>query len=120
MESPKYSRSDANVFRPDATTVIYEYPSQSKSLRISVMEVNGRRPAAKDQAYLEHDCTFELYVLQGSGTITIDGQSYPIVKDDVVTVLSGKRWVIEGQLTYLTATTPAFYPEQSETVTTRS
>ncbi len=116
MDSPKYSRSDAFVIHPDETTTIYEYPAQSRALRISVMEVKGKRPAQPGVAFLEHDCTFSIYVVAGSGTITIDGQSYQIKKDDVVTVLGGKKWMLEGELTYITATTPAFYPEQSELV----
>jgi len=116
MESPKYSRSDAFEIHPAEGSVIYEYPSQSRGLRISFIRVKGRRPAAEDEAFVEHDCTFSLYVVEGSGTVTIDSTQYSVTKDDVVTVLSGKRWVIEGDLAYVVATTPAFYPEQSETV----
>lgn len=116
MDSPKYSRSDAFEIHPGEGNTIYEYPCQSRALRISFIRVQGRRPAPADEAYVEHDCTFSLYVVEGSGMVTIDGEPYPVAKDDVITVLSGKRWVIEGDLAYVVASTPAFYPEQSETV----
>lgn len=116
MESPKYSRSDAFVVRPDEKGVIYEYPNQSHALRISYMEVNGRRPGEPGKAFLEEDCTFAIYIVDGAGTIWIEGEEYKLGAQDVATVLAGKRWYIEGNLKYVTATTPAFYPEQSTMV----
>jgi mannose-6-phosphate isomerase-like protein (cupin superfamily) len=116
MKSPKYSRSDAFEIHPDDKSAIYEYPNLSNALRMSVMEVRGRRPGTDGKAYLETDCTFMIYVLRGSGQIWIDGEEYKVNEDDVVTVLGGKRWYIEGNLDYLTASTPAFYPEQSTEV----
>jgi mannose-6-phosphate isomerase-like protein (cupin superfamily) len=116
VESPKYSRSDAFVVRPDDKGTIYEYPAQSHALRISFMEVAGRRPGSEGKAFLEEDCTFAIYVVRGSGRIVIEDDSYDIAQDDVVTVLAGRRWYIEGTLAYVTASTPAFYPEQSSMV----
>lgn len=116
MESPKYSRADAFIIRPAEGTEIYEYPCQSKSLRISYIKVSGRRPAGLNEAFIEHDCTFSLYVVKGRGSIIIEGKTYELKEDDVVTVLAGKRWIIEGELSYIVATTPAFYPEQSEVI----
>ncbi len=115
MKSEKYSKSDAFVIDLGKTK-IYEYPRLSKAIGLSYFEVEGRRPEPVDKAYLEHDCTFSLFVVEGHGTMTIEGESHSLQKEDLITVLPGNRWFIEGKLSYIVATTPAFYPEQVEEV----
>jgi mannose-6-phosphate isomerase-like protein (cupin superfamily) len=113
----KATKADAAVIEPDATLRILEYPRLSKSLGFAHFEIDGRRPEGVGQAYIERDCTFVLYVLRGSGVMTVDGQEFELGPEDLVTVLPGTSWSLQGSLAYVVATTPPFYPEQVETIT---
>jgi mannose-6-phosphate isomerase-like protein (cupin superfamily) len=65
---------------------------------------------------IEHECDFIYYILDGAGRFIIDGQNENCIKGDLVVVPAGSRFRYTGKLKMLLITTPAFYPEQEETL----
>jgi len=65
---------------------------------------------------IEHKCDFIYYVLEGQGYFEIDGQKEDFSKEDLVVVPAGSKFTYKGNAKMLLITTPAFYPEQEETI----
>jgi mannose-6-phosphate isomerase-like protein (cupin superfamily) len=116
MHSMRSGQEDAFRIQPETGAVIFEYPRASPGLGLSYFEVSGRRPSAEGNAYREYACTFSLFVLEGTGTMTVEGTEYALAPHVLVTVLPGNRWSLTGDVKYIVATTPGFYPDQVEEV----
>jgi mannose-6-phosphate isomerase-like protein (cupin superfamily) len=69
-----------------------------------------------DTTIIEHKCDFLYYVLDGEGYFIIDGQNEECKKGDLVVIPAESRFRYVGKLRMLLITTPAFYPEQEETL----
>jgi len=65
---------------------------------------------------IEHKCDFIYYVLEGSGHFEIDGQRESCVEGDLVVIPADSKFRYVGKLKMLLITTPAFFPEQEETL----
>ncbi len=65
---------------------------------------------------IEHICDFIYYILEGNGYFEIDGQKENCVESDLVVIPAGSKFHYVGKLKMLLITTPAFYPEQEETL----
>lgn len=65
---------------------------------------------------IEHKCDFIYYVLEGNGYFEIDGKKEQCEKEDLVVIPAGSKFRYVGKLKMLLITTPAFYPEQEETL----
>lgn len=97
--------------RVDEALTILEYFPASLSGKLSVVaaRLNGehtlRRNLECDQVY---------YVLDGTGTITVDGQVDSLAKDDGVFVGAGQVHSLQGTLELLIINGPAYDPAQTE------
>jgi len=65
---------------------------------------------------IEHKCDFIYYILEGEGHFEINGQKESCTKGDLVVIPAGSKFKYVGSLKMLLITTPAFYPEQEETL----
>ena len=65
---------------------------------------------------IEHECDFIYYILEGVGYFVIDDQNEDCTKGDLVVIPAGLKFKYVGDLKMLLITTPAFYPEQEETL----
>lgn len=65
---------------------------------------------------IERECDFIYYILEGEGYFEIDGQKENFCKEDLVVVPAGSKFRYVGKCRMLLITTPAFYPEQEETL----
>ena len=65
---------------------------------------------------IEHKCDFIYYILEGEGYFEINGQKENFIKDDLVVIPEGSKFTYKGTCKMLLITTPAFYPEQEETL----
>ncbi len=92
---------------------IYNLPT--KVLSISYMSLEGRHPEGK-KVMLEKDCSFVMYVTQGTGNYEINGERIAVEKGDAVFVRAGSTFVAEGNFEYVTVVVPAFYPETTEEI----
>ncbi|MFZ2026405.1 MAG: hypothetical protein WAV30_03920 [Microgenomates group bacterium] len=65
---------------------------------------------------IEHKCDFIYYILEGVGYFEIDGQKEECAEEDLVVIPADSKFRYVGKLKMLLITTPAFYPEQEETL----
>ena len=115
MKPKKYSPSDTNKIDL-GSKIIYEYPTPTKKLSIAKMVVNGRHPKDKNTFLIEHECTFVIFVIKGSGTIYAGDEKFQVKFGDVVFVPTDNRFAAEGKMEYVTVDSPAFFPGQSEEI----
>ena len=99
------------------TKVIYKYPALSRLLELNYMIVNGRHPENESEYIIEHDCQFIVYITKGNGKIYAGAEIFNVKVGDTVYVPKENKFAVEGKgLEYITAETPAWYPEQAEVV----
>lgn len=65
---------------------------------------------------IEHKCDFIYYILEEKGYFEINNQKENCIKGDLVVIPAGSKFRYVGKLKMLLITTPAFYPEQEETL----
>ncbi len=65
---------------------------------------------------IEHKCDFIYYILEGSGHFEINGQRENFTQGDLVIVPADSKFTYKGTCKMLLITTPAFFPEQEETL----
>jgi len=65
---------------------------------------------------IEHKCDFIYYILEGEGYFEINDQKENCTKGDLVAIPAGSKFRYVGKFRMLLITTPAFYPEQEETL----
>jgi len=59
---------------------------------------------------------FIYYILEGEGYFEINDQKERCIKGDLVVIPAGSKFKYIGKFKMLLITTPAFYPEQEETL----
>lgn len=65
---------------------------------------------------IEHKCDFIYYILDGDGIFLIDDLKENCEQGDLIIIPAGTKFKYIGKLKMLLITTPAFYPEQEETL----
>lgn len=65
---------------------------------------------------IEHECDFIYYILEGKGYFEINDQKEDYIKGELIVIPAGSKFRYVGKLKMLLITTPAFYPEQEETL----
>ena len=65
---------------------------------------------------INHECDCYYYILDGNGYFEIDEIKENFEKDDLVVIPAKSKFTYKGKCKLLRITTPAFYPEQEETV----
>ncbi|KKS90559.1 MAG: hypothetical protein UW69_C0008G0027 [Microgenomates group bacterium GW2011_GWA2_44_7] len=111
----KVAKNDAKLITREFTT-IYSYPASSKAISAAYIEVKGRHPSGEKEQFIEHDLHVLFYITKGSGTITIENMPYELQEGDVLTIQPGQKYFIEGNISYVVVTSPAYYSEQNEIV----
>lgn len=115
MKPIKYTADQTNKIDL-GTKIIYKYPTPTKLFDIGRMVVNGRHPQADNAFIIEHECSFVMYILRGSGRVHAGEETFVVEPEDVVFVPANNKFAVEGNMAYITFDAPAFYPEQSEEV----
>ena len=94
-----------------------------KGKKFSVIDITSKTGVCQietegghETTIIEHKCDFIYYVLEGNGHFEINGEKELCTKEDLVVIPSGSKFRYEGTLKMLLISTPAFYPEQEETV----
>lgn len=97
-----------------ANCIAYEYPMENSELNIGVAEITHRYP---DQGYaINHKCSEIGYILKGSGKLVTETEEVSLSVGDVVYIPHGEKYYWEGNITIVLPATPAWYPEQHETL----
>lgn len=94
-----------------------------KGKKFSVAEIAQRTGVCQietetghETTIIEHKCDFIYYILEGKGYFEIDGQKENCIKGNLVVIPAGLPFRYVGRFKMLLVTTPAFYPEQEETL----
>src|SRR4030042_6942691 len=97
--------------------VITKYTAPDKSLEINHMILNGRTPEKEGTFLCETKVHFMAFVIKGNGKMYVGDEVFEVSEGDCVDVPAGTKFAAEGHnFEYLTAETPAWYPEQSKIV----
>lgn len=97
--------------------VIRKYTAPDKSLEINHMILNGRTPEKEETFLCETNVHFMAFVIKGNGKIYVGDEVFEVSEGDCVDVPAGTKFAAEGRdFEYITAETPAWYPEQSKII----
>ena len=114
MEYVKYESAVAHENSPNCK--VYEYVMKNTDMNIGVAEIIGRYP---EEGYaINHKCDEMGYVLKGSGRLITEKSEATLGSGDVVYIPHGEKYFWEGNMTLVLPSTPAWYPEQYETILT--
>lgn len=96
---------------------IRKYTAPDKQLEINHMILNGRTPEKEGAFLCETKVHFMAFVLKGKGKMYIGDEIYEVSGGDCVDVPPGTKFAAEGyNFEYITAESPAWYPEQAKIV----
>ncbi len=104
-------RTDTDVFSPDKNTSVHHYLGISDYISVAETKVNGRHPVAG--FFINEVCNSVIYVLEGKGSIFINGEEFVIQAGDCVNLEKNKKYYFNGVLTILYLSSPPFYVEQN-------
>ncbi len=114
MEYVKYEAAEKHANSPNCT--VYEYAMKNSEMNIGVAEITHRYP---DEGYaINHKCSEMGYILRGSGKLITEKNEAMLSSGDVVYIPRGEKYYWEGNMTVVLPCTPAWYPEQHETMLT--
>jgi mannose-6-phosphate isomerase-like protein (cupin superfamily) len=103
-------RDEAHRINNSETCQVVEYPFDEKDINGSVINVNGRYP--ESGFVMNEVCKEIIYIISGSGTLTVDDSTVDFDEGDSLYVDAGEKYFWQGNFTSYMACTPAFYPEQ--------
>lgn len=99
------------------TKIIKKYTAPDKSLEINHMILNGRTPEEEGTFLCETKVHFMALVVKGKGKMYVGNEVYEVKEGDCVDVPAGTKFAAEGHnFEYITAESPAWYPEQAKIV----
>src|SRR5262245_60402384 len=102
---------DAKRFE-DGALVAHEYETHDPDLNVARIEIRGRVP---EKGVMRNTKVKEIiYVEEGKGTVTINGEVREIGKGDVILYVQNEEVAWEGELVLITACAPAWAPAQHE------
>ena len=112
----KVSKSEVELRKGSPSMSIKSYPSDLKELSVARIWVNGRHPNEEGAQFIEHKCNVLIYVIKGEGKVIIDGQEFEVKAEETVTIPSGQKYYIIGNVDYIAATSPTYSREQNEVI----
>lgn len=109
-------KSDARIVDLN-TKIIKKYTAPDKMLEFNHMTLTGRNPENPMHYIFETKVHFMVYILKGEGEIYCNEATYHVEAGDVVDVPINTKFAAEGKnFEYLTAESPAWFPEQASIV----
>lgn len=105
----KKSQRNLEVDEPDMK--IFDYDLGTEEVGVSYQELRGRIPKEGQGKNLEVDEWY--FVLEGTGTVAIDGQDFAIEQGDIVNLPKGSTSCLEANdMKILTITRPNWFEDQ--------
>lgn len=89
---------------------IFDTKSLSDKIEFSVIEVEE----GHETKIIEKECIFSYFILEGSGSFEINGNTEECAKGDLVFVPNGAAFRYAGKMKMLLVSTPWWFPEQEE------
>ena len=107
-------KNQAEIHKNSGDCTAIEYPLGDKDINGAVIELNGRYPSKDRVVNLE--CKEIVYVIKGSGKITVEGEEIKLSERDLILIEAGEKLFLEGNMELFVSCTPAWYPEQRKEV----
>ncbi len=99
------------------TKLIRNYAAPDRQLEINHMILNGRTPEKEGKFLCETEVHFMAFVIKGKGKMYIGDNVFDVEEGDCVDVPPKTKFAAEGyDFEYITAESPAWYPEQAKIV----
>ena len=99
------------------TKIIRNYTASDRQLEINHMILNGRTPEKEGTFLCETKVHFMVFIIKGRGKILCGNEIFDVEEGDCVDVPAGTKFAAEGyNFEYITAESPAWYPEQAKIV----
>lgn len=92
----------------------FEFDLGTKELDGAVVHVTTRFPAKG--RVVNEGCREIAYVVDGSGQIVIENNTYEISQDDLIVIDTGEKFYWNGNFKLFVYCTPAWFPEQHKQV----
>lgn len=93
------------------TTRAYEYDFNDSDLNLARIELNGRYP---DKGYATNTkVKMACYVMQGSGSLTVEGSLFELESGDACIIEPGERYFWDAEMILLITSTPPWNKEQA-------
>ncbi len=107
-------QSKAEKFEMNNVTS-WEYTTQSESMNLALIRVNGRYPTTGYTLNREADSLIQ--ITAGAGTLGMsDGTITELAMYDQIHIQKGDAYFFEGELEMVYTATPKWTPEQTEQV----
>ncbi len=90
--------------------IALEYPLGDPAINIAHITIDGRYPETGTATNTK--CKEICYVINGEGSVVIEGNKFPLRQGDAVLIEPSERYYWEGVLTLLVPCTPAWSQEQ--------
>jgi len=87
-----------------------EYPFTSGGLSLGISSVRGRYPAGGWD--VDNGIEQIWYVMKGSATVEAGDKTYELAEGDMLHIDKGERFSINGTITIMVASSPAWTDEQ--------
>lgn len=108
------SRAQAVLRKNSEICLVTEYEMGDPDIDFAAAEITGRYP---DKGRVTNTQSKEIvYIQEGTGTIEVDGKSYPLKAGDVLLIEAGEKFYWEGNMTLFISCHPAFTVEQHQRV----
>jgi len=87
-----------------------EYPVDDKDINIAIIELNGRYP---QKGWALNEISKELAcIMEGSGSVVIDGNETQVSEGDLVMVYPGEKFFWQGKMKLFMPCVPAWNENQ--------
>lgn len=93
---------------------VTEHQHHDARINFSVIEINGRYPQSDRVTNL--GCQELAYILEGNGTIIINGETVTLNTGDSILIDAGEKYYWQGHMKMAVSCTPAWTPEQHQKV----
>jgi len=113
MQFIKKEKAPEHQNSPACTAIEYAFENET-DINIARIHLHGRYP---ETGYALNEKVKELmYVISGSGTLTTAKQSVTLNEGDAVLIQPNESYCLEGEMTLIIPSAPAWYVEQHKNV----
>lgn len=107
-------KNQTKTFKNSDVCVAVEYPMKDNDINGAVIKIEGRYPDKGRVVNLK--CKELVYIVEGSGEITIEEKNIKFRKGDSILINSKEKYFFDGNMTMFISCTPAWYIEQHKEV----
>lgn len=107
-------QNQANRFENSPSCTAIEYSLDDKDMNMAIVELDGRYPNEGRAVNLK--CKEIAYIIQGSGSITIEGNETELNQGDMLLIEPGEKYFWTGKMKMAMPCTPAWTPEQHKEI----